>query len=51
MGKFTQFIDISSRDYCQLGMFISAISNLTEALSSLKSDENYVLRQRDVINF
>lgn len=35
----------------QLGFFISAISNLTEALNDLKSDAGYVLRQREVGNY
>lgn len=35
----------------QLGFFISAISNLTEALNDLRSDADYVLRQRGIGNY
>lgn len=34
----------------QLGFFISAISNLTEALNDLRSDTDYVLEKRGVSN-
>lgn len=34
-----------------LGLFISAITNLAEALNDLRSDADYVLRQRGVTNY
>ena len=34
----------------QLGFFVSLITNLTEALNDLRSDTEYVLRQREVVN-
>lgn len=35
----------------QIGFFISAITNLTEALNTLRSDADYVLRDRGVMNY
>jgi len=37
-------------DLNQIGFFISAISNLTEALNILRSDADYVLKQRGMMN-
>jgi len=35
----------------QLGFFIDAIANLTEALNDLRSDANHVLEERAVMNY
>lgn len=34
-----------------IGCFISAISNLTEALNYLRTDTNYVLKDRGIIDY
>ena len=34
-----------------IGFFISAITNLTEALNDLRSDTNYSLKERGVMNY
>jgi len=35
----------------QIGFLISAISNLTAALNDLRSDTDYVLKQRGIVNY
>ena len=39
------------QDLHNIGFFIAAISNLTEALNTLRSDTGYVLRQRKEIDY
>lgn len=41
---------IKNAELNQLGFFISAISNLTEALNDLRSDADHVLQERSVMN-
>lgn len=38
-------------DLNNIGFFISGISNLTEALNTLRLDADYVLKQREIINY
>ncbi len=40
-----------SAELSHIGFFISAITNLTEALNDLRSDTDYVLRKRGVSNY
>ena len=39
------------KDLHNIGFFISTITNLTEALNTLRLDTDYVLRQRGDINY
>lgn len=47
----TSFDKKVAEELNHLGFFISAISNLTEALNDLRSDTHYVLEKRGVSNY
>ncbi len=47
----TSLNDKNLEEVNNIGFFISAISNLTEALTDLKSDTDFMLRKRGVMNY
>lgn len=51
VGTAAQNQEQAREDLKNLGLFISAIGNLTEALNSLRSDIGYVLQERQAMNF
>lgn len=51
VGTVVQNQEQAQEDLKNLGLFISAIGNLTEAINCLRSDTSYSLRQRHEMDY
>ncbi len=51
IGVSSQSEEIRLNEFKYIGFFISAITNLTEALNDLRTDTEYSLKQRGVQNY
>ena len=51
IGDVAQYKVVSIKNISSIGFLISAISNLTESLHTLKTDANFELRQRGLVKF
>jgi hypothetical protein len=51
MGLSSQKNSENINEINNIGFFISAVTNLTEALNTLRSDTDYLLKKRGILNY